>query len=282
MSFRTAYGYTHSENGWRMCNRDECSLPVSPGMVFINTAPIRNGSPLTILSAWLKYYDTKIAEVSSPVWGWSAENDVPNSNHLSGTALDINAPQWPWGARTMPADLKARIRRGLELFEGTVFWGADWSRADEMHFQMNYPEGDRRNDAFAAKLRGGYLGLLAPAPDEGDEDEMPSADDIARAVWAHKVAKPDGTTEQAGILLGWTDQHTGDALDQLAGPGTKDQRTGSKAPLKPTGWPQLAQPDRTIPEKPSLVDGLATRADIQELWEGLKELKDLIEGKDKA
>jgi len=282
MSFRTVYGYSTSENGWRMCNRDECSLPISPDMTFINTAPIRNGSPLVILSAWLKYYDTEIAEVSSPVWGWSAENDVPNSNHLSGTALDINAPQWPWGARTMPADLKARIRRGLELFEGTVFWGADWSVADEMRFQMNYPEGDKRNDAFAAKLGGGYLGLLAPAPDEGDEDDMPSAEQIAAAVWGHKVAKPDGTTEQAGILLGWVDQHTGDGLDQLAGPGSKDQRTGSKAALKPTGWPQLTDADRTTPEKPSLVDGLATRADIQALWQGLKELKDLIEGKGKA
>ena len=24
MSFRTAYGHTSSENGWRMVNRDEC------------------------------------------------------------------------------------------------------------------------------------------------------------------------------------------------------------------------------------------------------------------
>lgn len=183
MSFRTAYGYSRSENGWRMCNRDECSLPISPGMTFINTAPIRNGAPLAILSAWLKYYDTKIAPIVSPVWGWSATNDVATSNHLSGTALDINAPQWPWGERRMPADLKARIRRGLGLFEGTVFWGADWSRADEMHFQMNYPEGDGRNEAFAARLRDGYLGLLAPergGTDEGDEMTPEDRDMLTR------------------------------------------------------------------------------------------------------
>ncbi|AKJ71642.1 putative lysin [Skermania phage SPI1] len=159
MSFRTAYGYTYSENGWRMCNRDECALPISPGMTLIDTAPIRTGAPLTILSAWLKYYDVHVAEVSSPVWGWSERNDVPDSNHLSGTALDINAPQWPWGTRTMPADMKVRIRKGLGLFESTVFWGADWARADEMHFQMAFREGDARNAAFAAKLRAGHLGI---------------------------------------------------------------------------------------------------------------------------
>lgn len=159
MSFRQAYGNEWSENGWRMCNRDECALPISPGMTFIDTAPIRKGVPLTILSAWLKYYDDNIDPVSSAVWGWSSENDVSTSNHLSGTALDINAPKYPWGSRVMPADRIAKVRRGLELFEGTIFWGADWDRADEMHFQMNFEEGDRRNDAFASKLSGGHLGI---------------------------------------------------------------------------------------------------------------------------
>jgi hypothetical protein len=85
----------------------------------------------------------------------------------------------------------------------------------------------------------------------GDGD-MPSADDIAKAVWAAQVAKPNGKTEQAGILLGWTDQHSGDALDQAGGPGTKDQRGG---PLRPTGWTQLGKnPDGS---SRSLVDAVA-------------------------
>lgn len=67
-------------------------------------------------------------------------------------------------------------------------------------------------------------------------DDMPTADDIAKAVWAAQVPKPDGKTEQAGILVGWADKHAGMNLDQLAGPGTKDQ-TG--AGIKPTGWSQL-------------------------------------------
>ena len=159
MTFRTAYGNTHSENGWRMCNRDECDIPRLPNLFLVDTAPLRKGVPLTILGAWLFWYDRNVEEILSPTWGWSNTNDVANSNHLSGTAVDVNAPKYPWGRRVMPAARIAKIREGLRLFEGTVFWGADWGRADEMHYQITFREGDPRNEAFAAKLRAGHLGI---------------------------------------------------------------------------------------------------------------------------
>ena len=96
MSFRTAYGNTYSENGWRMCNRDECVIADVP-LSFIDTAPIRRGDVATILGAWMLWYDRNVEELLSPVWGWSNTNDVPTSNHLSGTALDFNAPQYRGG-----------------------------------------------------------------------------------------------------------------------------------------------------------------------------------------
>ncbi|OLL21260.1 MULTISPECIES: M15 family metallopeptidase [unclassified Rhodococcus (in: high G+C Gram-positive bacteria)] len=162
MSFRTAYGYTHSENGWRMCNRDECVVAnVAP---FTNTAPIRAGDAATILNAWILWYHQNVEPLISPVWGWSAQNDVPNSNHLSGTAIDLNAVKYPWGRRVMPQEQIEKIRRGLQLFEGTVFWGADWQRADEMHYQIGLPEGDPRVALFAQKLNAGYLGIYGPEP----------------------------------------------------------------------------------------------------------------------
>lgn len=176
MSFRTAYGYTHSENGWRMCDRNECGIVTIPNLFLTDTAPLRKGAPLVILGAWLAWYDRNVEEITSPVWGWSANNDVPNSNHLSGTAVDVNAPRYPWGSRTMPAARIAKVRQGLALFEGTVFWGADWNRADEMHYQMAYPEGDRRSEGFAAKLRAGHLGIYAPQPGK----EQPMNDDDRR------------------------------------------------------------------------------------------------------
>jgi hypothetical protein len=167
VTFRIVYGNTVSENGWRMCNRDECDIVRLPNLSLVDTAPLRRGAPHTILGAWLAWYDRNVpGEIVSAVWGWSATNDVPNSNHLSGTAVDINAPQYPWGgsrmAQTFP-DRVAAIRRGLALFEGAVFWGADWGRKDEMHFQMAWPEGDPRNESLAGRLRAG-AGTPAPHP----------------------------------------------------------------------------------------------------------------------
>ncbi len=47
MSFRTAYGNTVSENGWRMCNRDECDIVRIDELYLVDTAPLRKGAPLT-------------------------------------------------------------------------------------------------------------------------------------------------------------------------------------------------------------------------------------------
>ena len=182
MSFRTAYGNTISEAGWRICNRDECDIAPVP-LEFIDTAPVRRGAPLTILGAWMVWYDRNVEEIVSPVWGWSEYNDVPNSNHLSGTAIDLNAPRYPWGRHTMPADRIAKVRRGLDLFEGTVFWGADWDRADEMHYQIGAPEGTASLDEFAARLRAGHLGIYGP-----ELAAAPAFSDYVRAGFAQLLS----------------------------------------------------------------------------------------------
>lgn len=181
MTFRTAYGNTHSENGWRMVNRDECDLVRIPDLYLTETAPLRKGAPLVILGAWLYWYDRNVEEIATSVWGWSATNDVANSNHLSGTAVDINAPKYPWGmdaGANMSGEKMAKIRYGLKLFEGSVFWGQDWSRKDPMHYQMAWREGDARNEAFADKLRRGYLGIYKTTPEvpvtAPDPNKLPS------------------------------------------------------------------------------------------------------------
>lgn len=152
MSFRVAYGYSHSENGWRMCNRDECVLVPGP---FMNTAPIRAGAPAIILGDFARRYHAQVAPLVSPVWGWSAQNDVGNSNHLSGTALDVNATQWPWGQRRMPQWMIDRTNDLLGFYEGTIFWGRNWARADEMHFQIGVPEGNSALARIVAKVQNG-------------------------------------------------------------------------------------------------------------------------------
>ncbi|MGN2634633.1 M15 family metallopeptidase [Nocardia takedensis] len=152
MSFRTYAGYTHSENGWPMVNRDGCVIVDGPAP-FVATAPIRAGAAAVILGDFARRYHAECAPIVSSVWGWSPTNSVPNSNHLSGTALDINAPQWPFGYLRMPPDLVERIEQLLACYDGAVFWGREWTaRPDEMHFQIGFAEGDPRLDVVVDRI----------------------------------------------------------------------------------------------------------------------------------
>lgn len=176
MSFRIVNGNTHTENGWKCCNRDECDIPRIPNLFLVDTAPLRKGPPLTILGAWCYWYDRNVEEIFTPVWGWSKDNDVlgqpgknNGSNHLGGTAVDICAPKYPWGLLRMPADKVAKVEEGLRLFSPTgriedslIFWGRVWRKPDEMHYQMRYPEGHPLNAQFERKLLDGYLGIYRP------------------------------------------------------------------------------------------------------------------------
>lgn len=159
MSFRTAYGNTHSENGWRMCNRDECVMVPGPGM---NTAPLRSGAPAVVLGDFVRRHHVEVEPIIGPVWGWSRDNDVANSNHLGGTAVDIRATVRPWGAKVLGKAVIDRTYALLDKYtiegQSGVFWGREWRKPDEMHFQCRWPEGDRRWALLVAKIQG------SPAP----------------------------------------------------------------------------------------------------------------------
>ncbi|MGV9868779.1 M15 family metallopeptidase [Rhodococcus koreensis] len=105
-------------------------------------------------------------------WGFSWDNEIADSNHLSGTAVDLNATRLPWkvpASQNMPADKIATVRQMLVDFEDTIFWGENWNTKDPMHAQINLSEGDPRLDAFAARLEGGYLDVYPPR----DPDAFP-------------------------------------------------------------------------------------------------------------
>lgn len=168
-----------TENGWPMVNADKCvSVQVVPAA---KRVPLLRGDVATILNAWIILYNREVEPIRSQVWGWSPDNDVWNSNHMSGTAIDINAPWYPWGKRVMPAATIGKVRALLAKFEGVVFWGADWSRADEMHYQIGLPPSNPRVRALADKLNNGYLGAYgtppAPPPKE-TETVARSKDDL--------------------------------------------------------------------------------------------------------
>ena len=173
MGFRTVYGRKYSENGWRMVDAAGCTNAPIPGTGL--RLPFRTGDAQTVLTAWAAWFNANVESLDNPGRGYTDEgsftwtNSVASSNHLSGTAMDLNWSDHPfhisYGGFT-PAEIAA-VRRGLKLFKGAIWWGQDWaSPKDPMHFQLNYPEGDERIAALADQLRDGYLGIYTPGGPE--------------------------------------------------------------------------------------------------------------------
>lgn len=176
MAFRTVYGRTVSENGWRMVDINSCTNAKIPGTNL--SLPFRSGDAQVVMTAWCAWFNANVENLNNPGRGYADEgsftwtNSVGSSNHLSATAADLN-----WSLHNFqvsmsgfsPAEI-AKVRQGLALFFGCIWWGQDWvSPKDSMHFQLHFPEGDKRIADLANKLRNGYLGIYtgsiqAPPP----------------------------------------------------------------------------------------------------------------------
>lgn len=165
MGLRNYKGYDRSENGWPIVDTADIVTTQLPGMNNVRIELLK-GDVTTVLVAWLTWYHLNVEPIDlyqpRDEWGYSWDNLVPNSNHLSGTGVDVNATQYPWGKRVMPQGRVDLINQGLRLFEDNIYHGRNWDRADEMHFQINgYNPG--KLAAFAKKLKDGYLGIYKPA-----------------------------------------------------------------------------------------------------------------------
>jgi D-alanyl-D-alanine carboxypeptidase len=155
-------------------------------------------------------------------WGYSPRlirgSTTTISNHASGTAVDLRARSHPLG-RTgtfRPAQVVA-IRRILDDCRHAVRWGGDYSgRKDEMHVEIVVDEATCR----------GVLDKLNPTL---EEDDMPTADDIAAAVWRYNIRNGFGDTVQAQQILVGGERRIADAQQALA------QLTGQVAALHSTG-----------------------------------------------
>lgn len=211
----------NTENGWPVIPASKLDRDPVPGTRAV--VEVRAGDVSTVLKGWAAWFHRNVEPIDPGQrddWGWSPSNDVPDSNHLSGTAIDINAVRYPWKRYTMPADKVAVVRRGLDLFEGTVFWGRDWGETgswpDEMHYQIAC---DAKTLArMAARLNAGYLGIYRP------EDDMPLTDEdldrIAARVWGEIIKNQEGQPVSREDMLKFMDTHineTAKKLDTIVG-----------------------------------------------------------------
>lgn len=129
-----------TENGWPSCDSASTDSSFIPGTeVYV---PCQVGNPNLVLKAFAADFAENIEPLDqSQCGGWTPTNTVATSNHLGGTAIDLNWRKHPMGRvnEGFTPDQVAKIYELLDFYEGNVFWGNDWtSPKDAMHFQMGY------------------------------------------------------------------------------------------------------------------------------------------------
>ena len=196
-----------SENGWEPSHApaDLLEWVTVPG----TNPPVRlqfmKGWPSTVLRAFAADYHANVEPLrDDDSAAFTPTNSVATSNHLNGTAMDLN---WngPDGKtfrlgiseeRAYPGE-KARNLRDLLAFysfEGLqiVFCGGNWSIRDWMHFQMDgntwknpkvlgFINSKIRPDGFSTYKRGGTVTPPPPPPASNQVDVLACATGVTTA-----------------------------------------------------------------------------------------------------
>ena len=135
-----------SQNGYVANNRSQIVTLTAPGTDV--QFPVRKG-PCGELLMWAagRWHREVEPLVKGTCWGYAERAIIGGtqlSNHASGTAIDVNAPQHPLAtnpAANFSAAQLAAVRRIVADAKGALRWGGDYTgRRDGMHLEINAPE----------------------------------------------------------------------------------------------------------------------------------------------
>jgi hypothetical protein len=135
----------NSQNGWpASAYRD--ALGIEPGWSRFGVAfpgGVRGGPVGTVLGYVVEQFHQRVEPLTrGHCWGYAFREirgqTSGYSNHASGTAIDINAPEHPLGrAGTFTPAQVRQIHAILAEAGRVVRWGGDYTgRKDEMHFEV--------------------------------------------------------------------------------------------------------------------------------------------------
>jgi hypothetical protein len=195
--------------------------------------PLQRGQPSTILKAWAADYHVYVESLyngAQDEGGWTPTNSVATSNHLGGTAMDLNWTDHPFQVRgTFSRDQVNTIRELLDYYEDTIFWAGDWdSPVDEMHWQLNYEtyRNPHNQDFIDRKIRPDgfsfFRQTITPAIDR--KPVTPSEGGTRWADVSQYQGRPVDDTYPYGVLCFRT--NSGDKVDTLA---VENARSAKKA-----------------------------------------------------
>lgn len=155
-----------TQNGWPvLANNSPGSLNRQPfpGTKVVAAPGVRPGDVATVLHYVGSQFDKRVQKlVPGWCWGWASATPIPGSgaysNHGSGTAIDLNAPNFPWKRRTMTAAQRRACMAIAKECAPVIAWGGVWGNVDEMHFEINGTAAQVK--AVANKLKGGKGGIV--------------------------------------------------------------------------------------------------------------------------
>lgn len=195
----TAFG-VESENGWRPAtlapNDPLLNWKTVPGTDV--TIQVMRGLPEVFLPAWVADWNAYIEPVrDADTASYTPTNAVNTSNHLNGTAVDIDWDSHPFQQRgSLNAAQMATLAEMETFYEGWMFWAGRWDDpVDEMHSQMGYNTWNRNTAAFdfiARKIRSDGFSTFRRGPLAGDPP--------APAAPAAPAPNPSGSDDAAQVL----------------------------------------------------------------------------------
>lgn len=236
-----------SQNGWPAFTgwgqAGSTSNPAVPGTDIKIQGGLRSGDVAEVLLHFAAWFHANI-ETLRAGWCWgidirSIRGSSTTSNHQSGTAMDLNAPNHPLGSvGTFSSAQAAKIRAKLREYDGVIRWGGDYSgRKDEMHFEINV------SSAAVAAVARRLSGSPAPAT-PSPKPSAPSTDRITTNTYRIQsgdtlgsIAKRSGTTVKQ--LAGWNGIPNPD--DIPVGKLIRLQKEPVKAEPKTPGFPAGVQ-----------------------------------------
>jgi predicted chitinase len=148
-----------SENGWEPLHAgaDILEWIVVPGTAV--HLQVMKGWPSAIMKAYAADYNAFVEPLrDADSASFTATNSVATSNHLNGTAMDLNWNSHPFRVANAgySPQMIATMREILDFYEDTMFWANDWNTPkDAMHHQMGYDtwNNPHTGDFIARKIR---------------------------------------------------------------------------------------------------------------------------------
>lgn len=148
-----------SENGWEpaKASPEQCEWVTVPGTDV--SLQLLKGWPAAVMRAYAADFNAYVEPLrDADSAAWTPTNAVATSNHLNGTAMDLNWDSHPFRVDSAGFDdaKTATMRDLLAFYEDTMFWAQDWdSPKDAMHHQMGYGTfgNDHVRDFIARKIR---------------------------------------------------------------------------------------------------------------------------------